>query len=100
MQARSAGKEHEVVRSLLAAKKGRNPVSTGMTPPSTTIVLIHGLWMTPLAWEHWVERYEAQGCTVLTPGYPGIGQDEAVSARSGETPTSWPGSASARSWTT
>ena len=19
-----------------------------------TIVLIHGLWMTPLAWEHWV----------------------------------------------
>jgi pimeloyl-ACP methyl ester carboxylesterase len=47
-----------------------------MTPPST-IVLIHGLWMTPLAWEHWVERYEARGCTVLTPGYPGIGQDEA-----------------------
>jgi pimeloyl-ACP methyl ester carboxylesterase len=52
-------------------------VSTGMTPLSTTIVLIHGLWMTPLAWEHWVERYEARGCTVLTPGYPGIGQDEA-----------------------
>jgi pimeloyl-ACP methyl ester carboxylesterase len=39
-----------------------------------TIVLIHGLWMTPLAWEHWVERYEARGFTVLTPGYPGIGQ--------------------------
>jgi pimeloyl-ACP methyl ester carboxylesterase len=52
-------------------------VGTGLTPPSTTIVLIHGLWMTPLAWEHWVERYEARGCTVLTPGYPGIGQDEA-----------------------
>jgi pimeloyl-ACP methyl ester carboxylesterase len=48
-----------------------------VTPPSTTIVLIHGLWMTPLAWEHWVERYEAQGHTVLTPGYPGIGQGEA-----------------------
>jgi alpha-beta hydrolase superfamily lysophospholipase len=39
-----------------------------------TIVLIHGLWMTPLAWEHWVERYEARGFKVLTPGYPGIGQ--------------------------
>jgi pimeloyl-ACP methyl ester carboxylesterase len=39
----------------------------------TTIVLIHGLWMTPLAWEHWVTRYEQQGYTVLTPGYPGIG---------------------------
>jgi pimeloyl-ACP methyl ester carboxylesterase len=44
---------------------------------STTVVLIHGLWMTPLAWEHWVERYEARGFTVLTPGYPGIGQGEA-----------------------
>ena len=52
-------------------------MNTGMTPPSTTVVLIHGLWMTSLAWEHWVERYEARGCTVLTPGYPGIGQDEA-----------------------
>lgn len=50
---------------------------TGLTPSSTTIVLIHGLWMTPLAWEHWVERYEARGHTVLTPGYPGIGQGEA-----------------------
>jgi pimeloyl-ACP methyl ester carboxylesterase len=41
-----------------------------------TIVLIHGLWMTPLAWEHWVTRYEKRGFTVLTPGYPGIGQGE------------------------
>lgn len=39
-----------------------------------TIVLIHGLWMTPLAWEDWVTRYEERGFTVLTPGYPGIGQ--------------------------
>src|ERR1700748_3618452 len=43
---------------------------------SDTVVLIHGLWMTPFAWEHWVERYEARGFTVLTPGYPGIGQGE------------------------
>lgn len=43
----------------------------------STVVLIHGLWMTPLAWEHWVERYEARGFAVLTPGYPGIGQGEA-----------------------
>jgi pimeloyl-ACP methyl ester carboxylesterase len=46
-------------------------------PRNNTVVLIHGLWMTPLAWEHWVERYEARGFTVLTPGYPGIGQGEA-----------------------
>ncbi|HUA09848.1 MAG TPA: alpha/beta fold hydrolase [Candidatus Acidoferrales bacterium] len=42
-----------------------------------TIVLIHGLWMTPLAWEHWVTRYEARGFRVLTPGYPGIEPGEA-----------------------
>src|SRR3984957_7598016 len=47
------------------------------TPSANTVVLIHGLWMTPLAWEHWVERYEARGFTVLTPGYPGIGQGKA-----------------------
>jgi hypothetical protein len=25
-------------------------------PVPDTIVLIHGLWMTPLSWEHWTER--------------------------------------------
>jgi pimeloyl-ACP methyl ester carboxylesterase len=44
-----------------------------MTDSTDTIVLIHGLWMTPLAWEHWVSRYEERGFKVLTPGYPGIG---------------------------
>ena len=38
----------------------------------TTIVLIHGLWMTPLAWEDWVAHYQARGHRVLTPGYPGV----------------------------
>jgi pimeloyl-ACP methyl ester carboxylesterase len=42
-----------------------------------TIVLIHGLWMTPLSWEHWVTRYEQRGMNVITPGYPGIGPGEA-----------------------
>ena len=35
-----------------------------------TVVLIHGLWMTPLSWEHWVTRYEQRGMRVITPGYP------------------------------
>ena len=38
----------------------------------TTVVLIHGLWMTPLSWEHWVARYQGQGLRVIAPGYPGI----------------------------
>jgi pimeloyl-ACP methyl ester carboxylesterase len=37
-----------------------------------TIVLIHGLWMTPLSWEHWVERYSAKGYKVETPAWPGF----------------------------
>src|ERR671939_584030 len=36
-----------------------------------TIVLIHGLWMTPRSWEHWIERYEGRGYHVLAPAYPG-----------------------------
>ncbi|HET9420700.1 MAG TPA: alpha/beta hydrolase [Nocardioides sp.] len=37
-----------------------------------TVVLVHGLWMTPRSWEGWVAHYEAQGYQVLTPGYPGF----------------------------
>jgi alpha-beta hydrolase superfamily lysophospholipase len=37
-----------------------------------TVVLIHGLWMTPRSWEHWVDHYEARGLKVLTPAYPGF----------------------------
>ena len=36
-----------------------------------TIVLIHGLWVTPRSWEKWVERYEGRGYRVLAPAYPG-----------------------------
>jgi pimeloyl-ACP methyl ester carboxylesterase len=42
------------------------------TSDEQTVVLIHGLWMTPLAWEDWVARYSARGFRVLTPGYPGV----------------------------
>jgi pimeloyl-ACP methyl ester carboxylesterase len=37
-----------------------------------TVVLVHGLWMTPRSWEGWVAHYEAKGYQVLTPGYPGF----------------------------
>jgi len=36
------------------------------------IVLVHGLWMTPLSWEHWGPRYEAAGHTVHAPSWPGL----------------------------
>ena len=37
-----------------------------------TIVLIHGLWMTPRSWEHWIPRYESRGYRVIAPPYPGF----------------------------
>jgi pimeloyl-ACP methyl ester carboxylesterase len=37
-----------------------------------TVVLVHGLWMTPRSWEGWVAHFEAKGYRVLTPGYPGF----------------------------
>jgi non-heme chloroperoxidase len=37
-----------------------------------TIVLIHGLWMTPTSWNTWAERFRAAGHTVVVPGWPGI----------------------------
>jgi hypothetical protein len=37
-----------------------------------TIVLIHGLWVTPRSWEHWIEHYENKGYRVLAPAYPGL----------------------------
>ena len=46
-----------------------------MTPDANapdTIVLIHGFWVTPRSWEHWITHYEAKGFTVLAPAYPGF----------------------------
>ena len=37
-----------------------------------TVVLVHGLWMTPRSWENWVKYYQSRGLNVLTPGYPGF----------------------------
>ena len=36
-----------------------------------TIVLVHGMFMTPLCWEHWVERYAAKGYHCVAPAWPG-----------------------------
>ena len=37
-----------------------------------TIVLVHGLWLTPLSWEGWKQRFESKGYTVLAPAWPGL----------------------------
>lgn len=37
-----------------------------------TIVLVHGFWVTPRSWEHWIHRFERRGFNVLAPAYPGF----------------------------
>jgi pimeloyl-ACP methyl ester carboxylesterase len=44
-----------------------------------TIILIHGLWLTPRSWEFWIDRYEKAGYNVLAPSWPGLeGEVEAL----------------------
>jgi pimeloyl-ACP methyl ester carboxylesterase len=50
-----------------------------------TVVLIHGLWMTPRSWEHWVPYYESKGFRALTPTYPGF-EVEVEALRADPTP--------------
>jgi len=38
----------------------------------TTIVLINGLWMTALCWEHWVKHYSDKGYCVIAANWPGM----------------------------
>jgi pimeloyl-ACP methyl ester carboxylesterase len=53
--------------------------STAEPGAAGTIVLIHGLWMTPLSWEKWIDHYEGKGFKVIAPGWPGVdGDPEAV----------------------
>ncbi len=41
----------------------------------TTIVLINGLWMTALSWEHWIKHYSDKGYCVIAANWPGMEGD-------------------------
>lgn len=55
-------------------------------PKQATIVLVHGLWMTPKSWDTWAERFRAQGHEVIVPGWPGIDDREVADIRSNPEP--------------
>jgi len=45
----------------------------------STIVLIHGLWLTPRSWEGWKARFEERGHQVIVPAWPRMeGEVEAL----------------------
>ncbi len=39
-----------------------------------TILLIHGMFMTPLCWEKWIPYYASKGYNVVAPAWPGRDQ--------------------------
>jgi pimeloyl-ACP methyl ester carboxylesterase len=53
--------------------------ANGRASTKPTIMLIHGLWLTPRSWEGWIDRYQKAGYKVLAPSWPGLeGEVEAV----------------------
>jgi pimeloyl-ACP methyl ester carboxylesterase len=43
-----------------------------MSTTKRTIVLVHGLWVTPLCWQPFRRYFENQGHEVIAPAWPGI----------------------------
>ena len=48
-------------------------MSTSTATP--TIVLIHGLFVTPLSWAHSMQPYSAEGYDVIAAGWTGMDGD-------------------------
>ena len=48
-----------------------------MNPPATTILLIHGLWVTPSSWGKFKSYFESRGHNVIASPWPGINKDVA-----------------------
>lgn len=46
-----------------------------------TILLIHGLWVTPLSWEKFKGYFESRGNNVIAPPWPGINKNVAAMRR-------------------
>jgi pimeloyl-ACP methyl ester carboxylesterase len=47
-----------------------------MAADSQTVVLIHGMWMTPRSWDNWVDHYSDRGYRAIAPGWPGVKDPE------------------------
>jgi len=43
-----------------------------MSTDGQTVVLIHGMWMTPRSWDNWVDHYRDRGYKAIAPGWPGV----------------------------
>ena len=80
------GQSHCPVADASAAETSdTRRMSTDDIADANTVVLIHGLWMTPRSWEHWIPHYERRGYRVIAPAYPGF-EVEVEALRTDPTP--------------
>lgn len=42
---------------------------------TNNIVLVHGMWLTPLSWEYWAHHFTERGYSVYAPSWPGMERD-------------------------
>jgi pimeloyl-ACP methyl ester carboxylesterase len=47
-----------------------------MNAETPTVVLIHGMWLTPRGWDNWVDHYRDRGYNAIAPGWPGVKDPE------------------------
>jgi pimeloyl-ACP methyl ester carboxylesterase len=47
-----------------------------MNAEAQTVVLIHGMWMTPRSWDAWIDHYSSRGYPAIAPGWPGVKDPE------------------------
>ena len=52
-----------------------------MSDPAKTIVLVHGLWVTPTSWAKFKSYYESRGYEVIASPWPGVNKDAAALRR-------------------
>jgi len=71
------GSPPTVVRDKSAEGPGRisdreqRQVEQANASGKAPVVFIHGLWLLPSSWDNWVEFFEENGYTGLTPDWPG-----------------------------
>jgi len=47
-----------------------------MSAEAQTVVLIHGMWLTPKGWDPWIDHYQSRGYRAIAPGWPGVQDPE------------------------
>ena len=54
-----------------------------------TIIFIHGMYMTPLCWEQWMDYFISRGYECLAPAWPGRDKSVETLRELASRPSTW-----------